>query len=321
MLSAGAPLRQALDIQATGKRREAEIARAVKQSVEAGQSLSAGLRHQGGAAEFVAEFVEAGEAGGRLEPMLNKAAQTLTAREEAAKKVRSALAYPAFILLLALCALFVITLYVAPALAPTLQETSPDSFILKLAFAGEFLQIHQRWLLLSAAGLVTTILLMGRSKWAKKLILSSAWRLPIIGPIAKDLEAGQSSAVLAALLAAGRSMDSALKYAARVSNPILSATYLSIGEKLRDGQPFDAAIQNAKHLPYEIKRLAVLGARSSALPQALEQAAEICSQRASRQIDRFSSIIGPVLVIGLGVGISLLLISVLGSLSNMGEFG
>ena len=321
LLSAGAPLRQALDIQSAGKRREAEIARSVKQSIESGQSLSAGLRDQGGAAELLAEFVEAGQAGGRLEPMLNKAAQTLMAREDATKKIRGALAYPLFILILAICALFVITVYVAPALEPTLQDTNSDSFILNLAEVGEFIRNNQRSFLLGFAGLIATLFLMIKSGLINKIKPQLAWRLPLIGTIARDLEAGQSIAVLAALLAAGRSMDSALKYAARVSNPVMRQSYLAIAEELRDGRPFPTAMENAQHLPYEIKRLAVLGAQSSALPQALEQAADICSKRAARMIDRISAIIEPTLVIGLGVGISLLLISVLGSLSNMGDFG
>lgn len=319
LLRAGAPLRQALDIQTSGKTGVARLARTVKQSVDAGQSLSRSLRDTGDAASFLAEFVEAGEAGGRIESMLLKAGEFLIVREDAASKTRAALAYPTFILALSVLAIAVITLYVAPALAPTLREAGSDSIILLLAGFGDVVKANQQLILIAAAALLSVVFLLARAPVAKKFGLSIIWRMPVLGAIVRDLEVGQSGSVLAALVASGRSFDSALGYAARVSNPIMHAEYTSFAANLRDGLPLTSALQKARYLPYEMKRLAVLGERSSALPEALAQASEICTARAMRRIDQISSTIGPVLVIGLGVGISLLLISVLGSLSSLGE--
>ena len=319
LLKAGAPLRQALDIQASGKSGVSRLARSVKQSVDAGQPLSRSLRDAGDAAGFLAEFVEAGEAGGRIEDMLQKAGAFLKVREDAAKKTRGALAYPAFILALSVLAVAVITLYVAPALAPTLRDAGSDSVILWLADFGEVVKAHQQTILIGVALGLGVIFLLARTPIAKQVGASSIWRMPMLGAIVRDLEVGQSGSVLAALVASGRSFDSALNYAARVSNRIMRAEYTALAASLRNGVPLTIALQKARHLPYEMKRLAALGERSSALPEALAQAADICTARAMRRIDQVSSTIGPVLVIGLGVGISLLLISVLGSLSGLGE--
>lgn len=319
LLTAGASLRKALDIQADGDGAVAKFAASVRRDIEAGRSLSLALRSAGGAAETLAEFAAAGEAGAGLDELMAGAGRFLAARDEAVAKIKSALAYPIFILALAIIAIGVITLYVAPALAPAMEQSGDQGMIVRLAEVGTWLNANSTVIFLTLAALVIFLIVLSNRPSIRKRVNQAVWKLPMLGSIARDLDTGQSCDVLAALLQTGRSMETSLQFAAAVSGPELAERYRSIGIRIRDGQTASAAFSAERALPKEVRRLALLGEQSSTFGKAIEQAGRICHDRALRRIDKIAKVLGPALVIGLGVGVSLLMISVLGSLSSLGE--
>ncbi|MCH9752466.1 MAG: type II secretion system F family protein [Alphaproteobacteria bacterium] len=319
LLSAGASLRKALDIQVDGDGAVARFAASVRRDIEAGRSLSLALRSAGGAAETLAEFAAAGEAGAGLDELMAGAGRFLAARGEAVAKIKSALAYPIFILALAIIAIGVITLYVAPALAPAMEQSGEQGMIVRLSEVGTWLNANSAFIFLTLAALVLVVIFLSNRSSVRKRVNQAVWRLPMLGSIARDLDTGQSCDVLAALLQTGRSMETSLQFAAAVSGPELAERYRSIGIRIRDGQTASAAFSAERALPKELRRLALLGEQSSTFGKAIEQAGRICHDRALRRIDKIAKVLGPALVIGLGVGVSLLMISVLGSLSSLGE--
>lgn len=92
LIEAGAPLKQALDIQSDGTSDSARLAKSIGGHIEAGSSLSNGLRQAGGAATLLAEFAAAGEAGAGLSTMLDVGGRFLRARNEAIVRLKRALA-------------------------------------------------------------------------------------------------------------------------------------------------------------------------------------------------------------------------------------
>ena len=154
LLSAGASLRKALQIQTDGDGAVSKLASAVCRDVDAGRSLSAALKSAGGAGETLAEFAAAGEAGAGLIELMAGAGRFMSARNNAITKIRSALAYPLFIFSLAIIALSVITLYVAPALAPAIADTNDQGLISQLASISAFLRANSTLILVGLACMV-----------------------------------------------------------------------------------------------------------------------------------------------------------------------
>jgi general secretion pathway protein F len=318
LVQAGAPLRKALEIQSDGKGETCRLAKLAIKQIEAGGSLSSGLRQAGGAAELLAEFVAAGEAGAGLGLMLETGGKFIRARAEAFSRIRSAMSYPLFIVTLSLVAVIIMTIYVAPALAPVVGEGDGAGVLLWLADLGSWIRIHSVEILLGLAGIVGVLLFALRGKRNREKLNAALWSMPLIGSIGKNLDVGQSCEVMAALLESGRSLESALKFAGATSSPRLAKSFAAISERLRDGQVASAAFAAEDILPNEVRRLAMLGESSSAFPQAMRQAGRICHDRAMRQLEKLAASAGPVLVIGMGGMIAGLMLSVLGSLSSIG---
>ncbi|KCZ52817.1 hypothetical protein HY29_17910 [Hyphomonas beringensis] len=319
LLRAGASLRQSLEIQEEGNTPSAKLAQSLSLQIDHGHSLSSALKSGGGAAILLGEFAAAGEAGAGLDRLLESGGHFLNARHEAISRIRNALAYPAFIMLLGIMALVTITLVVAPALAPVLEDSGEGGFILWLANIGLWAQKRAELIYLSAALMLSTGFLLLRTKSVRVGLEKLIWRIPGIGSTARDIETGQSCEILSALLDAGRPLESSLRFAAHISSPGVARAYNSISRKIRDGTPASTAFLSEPSLPTEVRRLALLGEKASGLPDALRQAGQICHTRAMRRIERFAALIGPILVIGMGGAVALLMLNILGTISGIGD--
>jgi general secretion pathway protein F len=319
LLKAGAPLRKALAITADGKSAAASVAAACLKSLDEGYSLSYGLRQFKGGGHVLSEFARAGEAGAGLGALLDSGGRFLAARVEAVARIRKAFAYPIFICVLAIVALIVITFYVAPSLAPILEDAGQTGLITWLASIGVWGQANYQSILLALICSALALVLVMQRPSAKLVLNTVLWRLPWLGAAAKDLDTGQSCDVMAALLERDRPLETSLQFAASVSGPKLAEAYRSIAEKLRDGTVASEAFASETDLPQDVRRLIILGERSSAFAHAIKQAGALCHARALRRIDQMAAILGPTLVVGLGVLISLLMLSVLNSLGSLGD--
>jgi general secretion pathway protein F len=321
LLIAGAPLRKALAIMSDGKSASAEMAASCLKSLDEGRSFSDGVAQFSGSGQLLAEFARAGEAGAGLDALMASGARFMTARAEALSRIRAALAYPIFICVLAIVAVSVITFYVAPSLAPILEESGQTGLITTLAGIGEWARARSQIILIAIASVVALTFVMMRRPETKAWLNSVLWRLPWLGSAARDLDTGQSCDVMSALLERGRSLEVSLKFASSVAGPRLAKSYMAIADRLRDGVVASEAFANEKNLPRDVRRLILLGERSSAFAHAIKQAGQICHARALKRIDRVAAILGPALVVGLGVLVSLLMLSVLNSLGSLGDVG
>ncbi len=318
LIEAGAPLRKALDIQTDGQGKVSALAKGAIKQIDIGGSLSSALRQSGGAAVLLSEFVAAGEAGAGLDRMLGTGGRFLHARAEAFARIRSALAYPMFICLLAFAALTVMTLYVAPSLAPLVEDVDGGGAIQVLSDIGQWVQANSAAILFVTAISVGILFLLAKTDRVSKQLVKLSWAMPVIGSIRKDLDISQACEVLSTLLESGRSMESALSFAGAASSQHVARLFGEIAEHIRDGEVASVAFSAASDLPNDVRRLAVLGESTSAFPHAMKQAGEICHARAMRKLDRLAALAGPVLVIGMGGMIAALMLTVLGSLGSLG---
>lgn len=319
LISAGAPLKNAMEIIASQKDKSARIAAYTLRRLEDGIPLSVSLKEFGDATQTLSEFVKAGEAGAGLPQLLQTGGEFLNARAEMVSKMKNALAYPVFILILAFAAISLMIVYVAPALAPTLSEQGDAKIILILAQVGEFVQAHSSILLIAFGLILFALLIAGRFERTKIWLATFAWYAPFTGPVIRDMETAQSAQIIAALLKSGTPIEKALSYGARVSGPVLSQLYLNTAERLRDGVTVGIAFSAEQQFPDDLKRLTRLGEVTGALTEAISQAGELSKARATRKIETFSAVIGPFLVIAIGALIAFMMLSVLSSLTSIGE--
>ena len=319
LLKAGAPLRKALEIMAEGDGKTARMARSYADGIDRGERLSQLILNNSGQAVLLGRFIEAGEKGAGLAIMADKAANFLNARADSTEKIRGALAYPVFVLLLAVMAMLVIVLFVAPALAPALSETDGASLIKTMAAFGNWVTTNSTIIMLVLAASIAGFYLFRNTLGLSERLARIMDRAPWIGPIRKDLSAGPAADVLGALIEAGTPVADALDTAASLAAYPSKQAFSESAERIRDGTTVGEALSTANALPSEISRLALLGEQTGGLGQSLSEAGRLCQARALQKISRAAAVAGPALVVIIGGLVAAMMLLVLSGLTSIGE--
>ncbi|MDP3460056.1 MAG: type II secretion system F family protein [Hyphomonas sp.] len=326
MLAGGLPLDEALKLLSDDPedKRVSRLAAELRSSVLGGQSLAdalAGLRSP--PADYVIGLIRAGEEGGSTVTVLSRLAVSIDNELRLTEAVRGALIYPVILLLTALVSIGVILLVVAPALEPVLEtsgnDTPPAAAWLMAASHG----LRATWPLLIITPLVLWMLAMSwsRTRAGRGSLSSLALRLPVVGPLIRDMESARCLTSLSALLENGVSLVPAMEIAGQgARNPLVQRALGRITDEVRVGVRLSDAIADDGFLPMTASQLAAVGERSGDMAGQLAQASSILESRSARRIATLTTLAGPVMTLALGVligGIVLTLLSAIMSVNDL----
>jgi type II secretory pathway component PulF len=321
---AGVPLRQGLDVlsgEASGPR-TTRLARLIAERLDAGSDFGRAARvEEQGDLALAAELVRAGEASGRLSEALRFAAELLHRQSEFARRVTTALAYPAFLMTLSVVALIALATFAGPAIAPLLEEAPHGSPALSAVLAvGEALRQYGIAILVVVIALALGLATAARRDPMREALATIRMRMPLFGAVVRDLNCGAFARALGAMLAGGAPAGAAFDLAAATApNSAWRARFLRAGETLRDGRTVGAALAALKGASPELARLARVGEESGALGEMLNRAGDLAVERALRRLDQIAAAAGPLLILVMGGFTGWLMSTFLGGLTQLGE--
>ncbi|WP_246050772.1 type II secretion system F family protein [Asticcacaulis tiandongensis] len=272
------------------------------------------LRHLGA-------LIGAGEARGDLPAGLEAAAQVLTSRRLIRQQLLEALSYPAFVFVTAIVAMAVILLVVVPAIAPLLSESGqsvPVYFQLVIALS-EALQAGWVYLLTGLA-ITTVLLILGWRYGSVRPVLERWWLDGPLSAISRNLVYGGYARALGESLAGGAGMTEALRLSHKTVGLAPARERLDLVlTAVRQGQHLSEALRSVKGFPTAVLKLTEVGEASGQLGPMLSRAGEHAEAQALQRIARLSKVLGPVLILGLGLMIAALMGGVLTALTDIGS--
>lgn len=324
LLRAGADIRTALGILGARADRSAvtPLSRSLAADISAGEALDRAFarvfakRHA-----FVASMVAAGEAAGDLPGGLQRAAEVYESRLKLRDQLVTVLAYPTFVLVSAVAAVFVILLFIVPSMAPLAAEAGapPPASLAVLIVASEFLSAHLGQLAAAWLASVLGLLLAGRLG----LLSGAIEALVLDGPLRRTVRGlvfGGFSISLGAMLAAGAPVTDALRLATRsVMGEAARRRVAPLTRLVREGQSLSAALETVKGFPPAVIRLAAVGEATNALGQMLARGGRLEEDAAMRRIETLGRIAGPALIVFLGLILGVLMGGLLSGVNQMGQ--
>ena len=291
LLGAGLPLdrslRVLLELFPEDSRLHPVTARILEQ-VKGGAQLSAALEAEGKAfSRLYVNMVRAGEAGGTLAQVLQRLADYLQRSQELRASVLSALIYPAILVVMAMAD--GVRRYGCLALIAVLLAVR--GFQAWLADPGRRYRFH-RWLL----------------------------RLPLLGALLIRVEVARFSQTLATLLTSGVALLPALGIVREtLGNLVLREAVAEAAEKLRAGGDISTALKATGHFPVMALQMIRLGEETGQLPQMLERMADIYEDEVRTTVQRMLTLLEPLLIVGLGVVIAAIIVSILMAVVSVNE--
>ena len=324
LLSAGADIRSCLTIIAGKGSSPAlqAVARLTARDIGGGETLERAVsRWLTPRQAFVAALVAAGESSGDLPGALERGAEILRSRVALQDQLVSALSYPAFVLVTAIAAFLVILTLVIPSIAP-LAETSGAEPSLALS-----IMLALSHGLRANAGLIGLALLLGLGGGGISMLAGqlARWgdRLSMDGPArttASQLVYGGYAIALGSILAAGAPMSEALQLALRaVRSDVARNRLTAITGTVRQGESLSVALGRVPRFPEPILQLALIGEESGQLGAMLLRSGRLEEQAALRRIESAGRVVGPILIVGLGALIGLMMAGLLSGVSGLGD--
>jgi type IV pilus assembly protein PilC len=228
------------------------------------------------------------------------------------RKTVSALIYPAILVLLAGVLVSIIVLRVVPAFADFYGSFGAELPIATRVIVTTSTFIREQFLLVVAAlaaGAAIVLSWGGRtSQQARldRLIL----RVPLLGQVARKFATSQMARTLATLLGGGLPLVSALDIAARsIGNQYMAAQLDIVGARVREGSAFAAALDARGVFPEVAVKMAEVGESTGALQDMLNTVADFYDEEIATQMDRFVTLVEPVLLVAMGLVIAGLLLA------------
>ncbi len=325
LLKAGMALDRALRvlIEVTDRQILRDMLSRILEKVQGGASLANAIEGEGKEFPlFYAGMVRAGEAGGTLHQVLARLADFMERMRDLRESVRSALIYPAILMTMAVLTVIVMFAVVLPQFRPLFEDMGDSLPVLTRVFLAVGDAIQDWWWagvgVLAVAGLLFFGKLRDpafRRRWdAFKL------SLPLIGDLVRKVETSRFAHTLALLLRGGQPLVDALGIVRDViGNAALRAALDEVTVRLRQGQGLSTPLAESGIFPTLAVHLIRVGEEGGQLEEMLENLADTYDREVRTATQRLLALLVPLMTIGIGGIIALIIISVLGAFLSVNE--
>ncbi len=326
MLSAGLPLDQALRtmIESSSEKRLAPIVSALLAEIKNGETLSTALAsHPSLFDAFYIGIVRSGELSGRLDEAMTDLAAHLEKTGQLRSALVAALIYPLILLILGLASLGLMLGFVIPQFAPLFGDMGDALPLLTRAVMalGAFAEQY---------GWVVAILLTGLTAfwfhWSRTpsgVLAIHRWQLnmPMLAGVVQQREIARFARTLGTLLRHGVPILRAMGIASdTISNAVLKTRYAQLTQQIKQGSRMASAMQaSIEPAPIVINMLRV-GEETGQLDQMLLKLASLLETDLDVRLKRYLAFVEPILIVGLGVLIAGMIVSLLLGILSLNEW-
>ena len=293
----------------------------VANDLQSGSTIADALgKHSKVFSPFYVAMVRAGEETGRLDEAFAFLADYLDRTYEVATKARNALIYPAFVITTFVAVMVLMLTTVIPRLSDILLETGQDiPLYTKVVIGlGSFFS-NYIWLL--GIGLVIGGALFARyvqTKAGKQYIARARLQLPYVGDLYRKLYISRIADSLSTTLKSGIQVVRGLEISASVvGDPLYEELLKKVALEVQTGRPMSEALSEHPQFPGIIVAMVKVGEETGDLGNILDTMAKFYRREVSNSVDTLVSLIEPLMIVLLGLGVGLLLASVLVPIYNI----
>ena len=326
MMRAGVPLIQSFDIVARGSPnpRLTRLLTDIRSDVETGTSLSAAFRkHPLHFDALYCNLVEAGEAGGILEALLDRLAIYQEKTMAIKNKIKSALIYPIAVLVVAFVVLAVIMIFVIPAFKDVFTSFGADLPAPTLVVIGmsEFF-VKYWWAIFGFIGGGTYFFL---ESWKRSVKMQKAMdrlllKVPVFGELVNKSAVARWTRTLSTMFAAGVPLVEALDSVGGASgNAVFAEATEQIQKDVSTGASLTTSMQTTGVFPNMVLQMCSIGEESGSLDAMLGKAAEFYEDEVDEAVKGLSSLMEPFIIVILGTLIGGIVVSMYLPIFKLGQ--
>ncbi|MGB5519668.1 MAG: type II secretion system F family protein [Gammaproteobacteria bacterium] len=327
MMKAGVPLVQSFDIVGQGhsNKNMTEMILQVKADVEAGGTFANALsKHPLHFDDLFINLVDAGEASGALEELLDKIAMYKEKTEALKSKIKKALTYPISVLVVAIVVTAILLIFVVPTFSSLFEGFGAElpAFTQMVVDLSDFM-IAWGWLLgLGIIGVIVGFIqIKKRSRKFREKLDVIVLKIPAFGPLIFNSAIARFSRTLSTMFSAGVPLvDAMASVAGSAGNSVFTKEILRVRDDIASGTTLQASLsQNKALFPNMLIQMVGIGEESGALDDMLAKVADYYEAAVDDAVDNLTALMEPLIMSFLAVVIGGLVIAMYLPVFKMGE--
>jgi type IV pilus assembly protein PilC len=299
----------------TSKKSLKKIINGLAEEIQGGNSLSQALSHHPQTfPDTYCKVIKASEQTGRLEIGLRQAAAGLEKQAAANRKVKRAMLYPTFVLLMAAGVSILLVTVALPPLVDLFKSVGAElPWMTRLLInISSFFLDHTLYVLGGVAALIMLTIgllrLPSMRMAADRLLL----KIPLIGALNIERSMQRFCQTAAMLLAAGLHLPQIMEIAIQTShNRIIRQALSHVRDRLVQGEGLAKPLSESRLFPPLLVEMTAVGEKTGAMDTTLATLADFYEQKVDRRIDALISLIEPVLTLIIGIVVIFIALSMI----------
>lgn len=293
----------------------------ISNDLQAGSSIAKALeKHPKIFSSFYVNMVKAGEESGKLDQTFLYLADYLDRTYEVTSKARNALIYPSFVIMVFISVMVLMFTTVIPKLSTILMDSGQEI----PAYTKAVIGIST---ILTDYGLFVLVLLAFGGVWAwrylrtpdgEMLLSRLKISIPYLGNLYRKLYLSRIADNMHTMLSSGIPMVRGLEISAEVvGNALYEETLRKAVEAVRGGSSVADSLSGSPHIPSIMTQMVRIGEETGELAAILKTLAHFYEREVKNAVDTLVDLIEPAMIVLLGLGVGVLLASVLIPIYNI----
>lgn len=306
MIDAGLPLVQGLEILGNDNENPTmgALLKKIRSDIEEGSTFADSLRrHPKYFDNLFVNLVDAGEAGGILDTILNRLATYIEKNEAIKAKIKGAMVYPIIVISVAVVVVTVLLVFVIPVFATLFTEMGaelplPTRIVIALS---NFLK---RWIVVIIPGMVAAGYAVKRyyaTASGRVVIDALILKLPLMSDLVIKSSVARFTRTLGTLISSGVPILDSLEITARASgNAIIEMAILATRDSIKEGKTIAEPLEATEVFPGMVVQMIGVGEQSGALDTMLTKIADFYEEEVDTAVEAMTAAMEPMMIVFLG---------------------
>lgn len=297
------------------------VIKEVTDDVEDGMPLSESMaKHPNTFSNLAVNMIKAGEVSGSLQKSISYMADNTEKNYQLTSKIRGAIYYPAFVLVVAGIVAFLTMTIILPRLTEVIRGlgVSVPWYTKAIMAVGDFMQTYWWVVIILIFSAIAGVVYYIRTESGKKELDQIKINIPIFGKVFRYIYITRFANNLSVLLNGGVPIVRAMTIVGSVvNNSVYQEVIFRGADSAKTGGSINKVFYNSPVMPSIVSEMIKIGEETGKLSDILNNIADFYDQEADHVVRNISSLIEPVMIVALGIGVAVLVFSILMPIYNI----
>jgi len=299
----------------------AKILNNIADDIKSGVTISGALsKYPEAFSTFYINMVKAGEESGKLNQTFAYLADYLDRQYALTSKTKNALIYPGFVIGVFVAVMMLMFLFIVPKLAVIIRDSGQEMPVSTKIIVGisDLMINYWMFMLMGITAFIVYIIRMIRTESGKKYLDRVKISVPIFKNIFSKLYLSRISDNMDTMLSSGVTILKAIELTgAVVGNHVFEDILKKVGEDIKGGISMSEAFSRHPEIPPIMTGMISVGEETGSMGSILKTLGQFYTREVNEAVDTLVSLIEPMMIVGLGLGVGILLSAVLMPIYNI----